>query len=200
MSRMNGVPVMTGVDALSASAPLPPVMGHVRARVAHPLRLPPDISGRLGRAWRCDLAAFRAAAPQGAPRDAMVAHWVLEAPWSHEVVHSYSLVLLHLQYMIDKQPVVKHIPGASHEVHLLAIRPDIDRVVLITPSPIPMPPAWIELAFAAQIAEASDAAAEARVRRAAELVCDGRLSPHPLHARAWAEIFGDNMLRIAARG
>lgn len=174
-----------------------PVVGRVRARITYPLTTPPEVVGRFGRAWRCDLAAIRSRLPPGTLPDAVVVHWVIEAPWSHQVVHSYSLMMVHLRHMMGRQPVQKLIPGASHEVCLQAIHPDAPRERFLTEPADPR--AWIEpMTFAAQLAEPTDEAAASRVLRAVELVCGGRLSPHPSHARAWAEMFGDNMLARAA--
>ena len=191
--KVNGYPAV-----LAGAAPqqMTPVVGRARARVAFPMTKPASVLGQYGRAWECDLPAIRAKLPRFAPPDAMLAHWVIEAPWSHQVVHSYSLMLIHLRYIIDRPPSRKLIPGASHEICLQAINPGAPRGrFLVEPAD---PRAWIEpMTFAAQIAEPSDEAAARRVVHAVELVCAGRLSPHPSHARAWAEIFGDNMLARA---
>lgn len=176
-----------------------PIVGPVRARISHPLLgVAPAISGQFGRAWLCDLDAMRRAQLIGAPPDALLAHWIVEAPWSSQVVHSYSLLLIHLRFMIVKRPVVKYLEGATHEVHLHAIHPEADRAVMLR-QPID-PRNWLAPpVFAAQIAEPDDGAAGARAARAVELVCQGRVSPHPAHQRVWIKLFGDNMVeRIAA--
>ncbi len=193
--KVNGSPALAG--AVAADAPLTPIVGRVRARIAYPMLAEPEVRGRFGRAWWCNLSTIRARLPKGAPPDAMVAHWVIEAPWSHQVVHSYSLMVVHLRHMMGRPPPPKLIPGASHEVCLQAIHPEAPRERFLGEPADPR--AWIEpMTFAAQIAESSDEAATIRVARAVGLVCEGRLSPHPSHARAWAEIFGDNMLARAA--
>lgn len=129
-------------------------------------------------------------------KDAMVAHWIVEAPWSSEVVHSYSLICVHLRFELPLAPVVRYIEGATHEVALLAIHPQVDRIHMLH-EPVRMD-SWLRPAvFAAQIVAKDDAAAINRCGHAVELVCAGRLSPHPTHARDWAELFGDNMLRAA---
>ena len=172
-----------------------PVVGPARARISRPLLdAAPAIVGPFGRAWLCDLDAMRRAQLIGAPQDALLAHWIVEAPWSSQVVHSYSLLLMHLRFMIGKGPVVKYLEGATHEIHLHAIHPEADRAGMLR-QPID-PQNWLAPSvFAAQVAESDDAAAHARAARAVELVCQGRVSPHPAHVRVWAELFGDNMLR-----
>lgn len=194
----HNIPIIGGAAALGMSPR--PVVGHVRARITRPLdHIEPDYRGRAGRAWRARLELIRERrlrATGHAPQDAMVAHWIVEAPWSHQVIHSYSLVLLHLRHMIDKQPVVRYLAGATHEVHLRAIHPAADRGEMLR-QPVNRGN-WLEpVIFAAQIAEASDEAAAQRVGRAVELVCNGRISPESSHVRAWVELFGDNMLRLA---
>lgn len=175
-----------------------PIIGPRKARISRPLDAPATIVGSFGRGWRCDLAAARRKMlEQGdAQPDATVAHWIVEAPWSHEVVHSYSLVLSHLRFSLHHQPVTRFLEGATHAVDLFAINPIAPREDMLV-GPI-NPTMWVPpLVYASQIIEPTDETADARVRRAVELVCQGRLSPHPEHVRAWAELFGDCMLRRA---
>lgn len=143
-------------------------------------------------------ASWPAGAPASVPNvtpDATVAHWIIEAPWSHEVVHSYSLVLIHLRYM-NASAVTRYLEGATHELTLYPIHPAAPRVQMLD-GPI-NPTMWLEpIAFASQIIEPTDEAAAARIKRAAELVCEGRISPHPDHGKAWVELFGDCMLKHA---
>jgi hypothetical protein len=157
----------------------------------------PQYSGRFARAWLVDLRAARSKMPPGTPPDATVAHWVVEAPWSSQVVHSYSLVLIHLQFNMSGAPVHRYLPDATHEVGLIAIHPMVERDnMLREPTDVNF---WIyPEVFGAQLIEPSDEAAVRRVFRAVELICAGRLSPHPTHVRAWAELFGDNMLARAS--
>lgn len=191
---VNGKIVLGGVEALGE--PRSPVVGPRRARISRPLAVPPTSRGRWGSAWLVDLPAIRRKLAAGMPADAMLAHWVIEAPWSSEVVHSYSLVLIHLRFSPHHAPVVRYVDGATHEVALLAISPQADREVMLTqPSPAD---AWLRPAvFGAQLVSASDEAAVRKAGQVVDLVCQGRLSPHPTHARAWAEILGDNMMRRA---
>lgn len=189
-------PVLAG--AAFPDRPARPVVGPRAARVAYPLDAPPTITGPYGRAWRCDLdAARRKMLVSGSlVPDATVAHWIIEAPWSDEVVHSYSLVVASLRFSLDHQPVTRYLEGATHEVSLWAIHPAAPRADMLA-GPI-NPTMWLApLSFASQIAEPTSEAAAERAARAADLVCQGRLSPHPEHARSWAELFGDCMLRRA---
>lgn len=198
---MNGhqLPIIGGAASLGGAAPRP-IVGRVRARITRPLdHVQPDYRGRFGRAWRVRLEIMREKRQREtgkASSDAMVEHWIVEAPWSHEIVHSYSIVLVHLRSMSEKKPVTRYLPGATHEVALRAINPMADRGEMLR-QPINLGN-WLEPpVFAAQIVEPDDAAASVRVKRATELVCEGRISPEPSHVKSWAELFGDNMLRLA---
>ena len=175
-----------------------PIIGTRRCRISRPLRAPATHVGRWGRAWVVDLVAARRKLPIGAPSDATVVHVVLEAPWSSEIVHSYSVMCVHLRpRLLDLvRPVVRYLEGATHEVSLFALNPETDRLPMLTEPTDPR--AWLSpVVFAAQIIASSDEAATARVMHAVELVCAGSLSPHPTHARSWAQLFGDNMMRRA---
>lgn len=127
--------------------------------------------------------------------DATVAHWIVEAPWSHQVIHSYSLVLTHLRFTPGTKPPTKFLPGATHEVALWALNPMAPRDLLLR-GPIDTT-MWLALVYAGQIAEPTDSAATARIRRAAELVCQGRVSPYVEHVSSWIELFGDSIMRVA---
>ena len=183
----NGVMVLSDDDRS-------PVVGPRRARITRPLTEPPAYSGRWGCAWVCDLASIRRGRPFDAPPDATIAHWIIEAPWSSEVVHSYSLAVVHLRSVLGIRPPTLLIPGASHEMALIAINPGADRAAMIRNAVTA--DQWLQpQVFGAQLAEPSDEAAAIRVARAGQLVCDGRLSPHPTHIESWIELFGGNMCR-----
>lgn len=195
---MNGHASGDLVLAGAASARPTPIVGRTRARVTVPLLVPPTITGRFGRAWLCDLAAARRSLPPPPAPDAMVAHWIVEAPWSHEVIHSYSLMLVHLRHMMGRRPPAPYLEGATHEICLYAIHPHAPRERMLVEAPHPS--VWLEpMAFAAHFIAGNDDAAAERIVLAVRRVCEGALSPHPSHAGAWAEMFGDNMLRHARR-
>lgn len=173
-----------------------PVVGRVRARITRPLSLEPNISGRYGRAWSCNLDTARLSGSPGQPPDATVALWVMELPWSHQVVHSLLLGIVHLRYLPGRPRPEYYLEGATHEVHLFGLHPEADRAHLVLngvdPRMLIRPPM-----FAAQMICGSDDEARTGARRAVWLACDGKLGSRPEHMRAWAEVFGDNMLRHA---
>lgn len=193
-------PILAGAVAEEERTPIAPIIGARPCRISRPLRRPPTHAGRWGRAWRVDLDAVRRRMIMAGtiPHDAMVVHWLVEAPWSSLVVHSYSLVCVHLRYQ-PGAPVERYLEGATHEVVLIAINPSAEREPMLQ-APID-PEVWLSPPiFAAQIIESDDNAAATRISRAVELICDGKLSPHPTHVRSWAVLFGDNMLRHAVGG
>lgn len=188
--------------AAAGSEELPPIVNSRRCRITRPLLEPATITRQWGRGWRVDLdAARRKRLLQQTPMhrvlpDATVAHWVVEAPWSSEVIHSYSLILVHLRFDLIHAPVMRYLEGATHELALFAINPEADRGLMLRAPTDGR--SWLQPAvFAAQVVEPSDEAVAARVARTVELICDGRLSPHPAHMRSWVELFGDNMMRQA---
>lgn len=177
---------------------LSPVVGPRRCRISRPLTAPVAHIGRWGRVWLVDLVAARKKLPLGAIPDATIAHAILEAPWSSEVVHSYSLICVHLRPrpLYLGRPVTQYLEGATHEISLIAINPEVDRLLMLTEPADPG--VWLSPpVFAAQIVASGDEAAMARILHAAELVCAGSLSPHPTHVRSWVQLFGDNLLRRA---
>lgn len=195
IDEINGV----SLAGLAAEGEEPsPIVGSRRCRISRPLTAPAAHIGRWGKIWLVDLAAARRKLSLGAIPDATVVHAVLEAPWSSEVVHSYSLICTHLRPrpLYLGRPVIKYLEGATHEFSLLAINPDVDRLPMLT-APAD-PGVWLSPpVFAAQIVASGDEAAVARVMHAAELVCAGVLSPHPTHVRSWVQLFGDNIMRRA---
>lgn len=196
MSNHNGVPIIGGADVTRRLLP-PPIVNPVRARIAYPLNVPPTHQGRYARAWEVDLPAIRRTmVPQRLEPDAMVAHWVIEAPWCHQIVHSYSLVVLHLRELPGRRSVDKFRPDATHEIQLFGINPAAPRAQILTqpldPSMWVTPPAYI-----GQIAVQSDTRAVAEAQHAVNLILEGRLSPDPRHVWSWAKIFGDDVLKHA---
>lgn len=183
-----------GHSAGGEDTPLSPIIGSKRCRVTRRMLSTHAMAGPWARAWRVDLHAARKHLPLGAPPDATVVHWIVEAPWSSQVVHSYSLIVAHLRLDLATVPVTRYLDGATHELALIAIHPEADRDAMLD-APTNMDNWLRPPVFAAQMKETSDDAADRRVEKAVELVCEGRLSPHPTHFRAWAVLFGDNMVR-----
>lgn len=156
----------------------------------------PDIIGEHGKAWRCDLEAFRKKYHN--PEDATVCVWIVYAPWAHPVWNSYAVVLVHLREMEGAKPPTLAFPGATHETLILAVDPKLQLDVAVA-VPYLMPPN-----FVGQLKVDSDDAAAARVEAEVREICAGRLNPDTDAIRQWVAIYGDAALkpeyRLSARG
>ena len=152
-----------------------------RDAAADPVSAEPAILGPRGRAWTLPL-----------PSALTVASLMIEAPWAHPFWHSYAFWLVHLRPAPGTPELIIHLPGATHELVLAALDPKHPRERVLAGGPLPV---LTPMNFAAQIIEPTDAAALERVWRAAQAVCDGRLSPDTDHRHSWAALFGGNMLQ-----
>ena len=151
---------------------------------------PPTINGRYGRAWLMDMDRLRDVFESIIQPDATVAAWIIEAPWAHPVWHSYFLVCVHLRPIEGIETKI-YLEGATHEVVLYVLNPDAPRQQLIDEGRLRyLSPAN----FGAQIVKPDDATAADAIRDAAELVCDGKLSPDTDFISAWVGLFNDSML------
>jgi hypothetical protein len=157
--------------------------------------LAPDVTGPHGRAWAVRLASARLARGFKPEDDAMVAGWVVEAPWAHPAWHSYALLLMHLRPMPDNRPTKFYLEGATHEIWLYALNPDFPRQPMIERLELRF---LTPLNFAAQFIAESDAAASNRALQAVMDICAGNLSPDTDFIRYWAARFGGNMLKDGA--
>lgn len=156
------------------------------------MRLPhqdPELRGAAGMAWQYDIDAIsakrRARHPNEAqpPRELSIASWLVHAPAAHPAWHSYSIYCISLRDVPGFPPAVIHLPGATHEVMVLALNPDFPMAVdeqprHLTPSN-----------FHGQFIEPSDEAAAARIRAVVQEVVDGVLSPDTDFRQQWVERF-----------
>lgn len=158
----------------------------------------PKISGDKGQAWLCDhMAGLRAKFDD--ERDiehnsAVVASYVVEAPWAHPAWHSYWICLVHLRPLPDpKRETIFYLPMATHEFWLYALDPDADRdAIIATGAPFGI---LKPINFSAQFIEATDLLAIGRIEAAIRDICAGTLTPDVDGRREWVRLFGDNMLK-----
>jgi hypothetical protein len=152
----------------------------------------PTINGPRGRAWKLDLDAMR----RRDGRDhAGVAVWLIEAPWAHPFWHSYRLSLIHLRPVDGLTQPIICLEGATHEIVLYALNPDMrreDALLLTSDGALMEPPN-----FVAQMIMGSDDAAAGKIGEVVEMICQGRLSPDTDFRSQWITLFGDNMVRGA---
>lgn len=138
------------------------------------------VIGEYGRAW-----------PVGPFTPAQVAVWVVEAPWAHPVWHSYIFGFAHLRPMeCDPAPRI-WLPGATHELALYALDPEVPRQKQIDNGRYHM---LVPVNFAAQFIADDDAAAAARIKAAVDRILAGELSPDTDFLAQWIALFGGNMV------
>lgn len=165
------------------------------SNIKDPIFTPADLVGSYGMAWLCDLSKVRAGLGVKPEEDASIALWIIEAPMTHPFWHSYVISLVHLRPIPVAHETLIYLDGATHEIVLSALNPDVDRNDLFTGKINPVAASLRPSNFAAQLIEESDESAMARVRNAVQAVCDGRLSPDTDFIRDWVAIFGDNMMK-----
>ncbi|NOU05325.1 MAG: hypothetical protein HOO99_04000 [Hyphomicrobiaceae bacterium] len=157
----------------------------------------PDVSGSCGVAWSVDLAALRRAFRDEPDSDGTVAVWIVDAPWAHPLWHSYAIVMLHLRPLSGASSPNIYLEGATHEVWVQALNPDVPREPAIRGHCV-----WSYLTplnFGAQFIDADDGAAIERVHRSVQMICDGTLSPDTDYVRHWIHLYGDNMIKYVNR-
>jgi hypothetical protein len=156
------------------------------------ITLPPRIIGKSGLAWPVDLDLAYQRLGKSRADAADVASWLVEAPWAHPVWHSYWINLAHLRELPNYPRPKIYIAGATHEILVHALNPNMDRQTMIeTGAMHALHPAN----FAAQFIEATDDGAIERIRGTVEMICDSKLSPDTDFRQSWVMLFGDNMLK-----
>lgn len=192
MSRTPVIGVMgTGANAVRSVAKA--LGGEPAPRSIAPLGIAPTIDGGYGRAWLIDIDAWRARL--GRSDDAMIAQWIVEAPFAHPIWHSYFISLIHLRPMADGRPTKFYVDGATHEIWVYALNPDVDRAPLIRDATGLGEALLSPINFAAQFIEIEDHLAVERGEQAVRDICHGRLSPDTDWRKAWAARFGSNMMK-----
>ena len=153
-------------------------------------------TGTHGKAWRCDRAAAlqRHRVKPGA--DAVIADWVVEVPDAHHLVHSCHIALVHLRPAHPDDQVEVKVPGATHEMWIMALDPRAKRSAIVLGKAMPVDHYYAQV-FAAQLVATGDDAAIARMIGAIGLILNGDLNP--VDQPQWIELFGDNMLAESVR-
>jgi len=147
----------------------------------------PDYTGTHGRAWRMDLAAIlvkqMAQHGKAPPLELNVCGWVAHAPYSHPIWPSVAINCISLRDVPGWPPATIHLQGATHELFVGAINPEVD--VRLDETPDILRP----LNFAGQFICASDDDARERVEQAVRDICDGTLNPDSDNRSAWGDRF-----------
>lgn len=197
MNNKKDVPLLIGRPQRGSHVPST-VLGGTTARVGRPIGATPHVRGRFGSAWLANLQAARKKQPPGSPPDALVSHWIVEAPFADPICHSYAIILAHLRQLPNKPPATHYTPDATHEICLHAIDTRADREAMLT-GPV-NPNAWLTPAnYASQFKARDDDEAHRRLADAVVLICGGRLNPSADWQHAWVQLFGDCMLASPGR-
>lgn len=143
----------------------------------------PEIISRYGRVWVLTIPETL--------RMAQIKAWVASVPSAHPVWSMYYFSLIHLRPHEGSPDAVKYSPSATHELSVLAIKPNVPVMQGEVPSFL-MPPNFI-----GQFAADSDTDAIEWVMRCLHEVCDGALSPDKDFRRDWIDRFPytQNMLQ-----
>jgi hypothetical protein len=152
----------------------------------------PKFKGNFAEVWSIDLT--KAKSIEGVPKEkqGLIAAWVIYAPQSHPLWPWLRLTLIHLRPIEGLDDPKIHLEGATHEIVLTALDPKH------YPPPLDDIPGnyLTPHNFAAQLLCTSDEAAIKAVEELAmKPLAKGHLNPDTDAIRAWAAIFGDNMIR-----
>lgn len=190
---MSAARVIVGTGAANMRA----LGGDRLPEIKHPITAAPVVTGAYGRAWLCDVAEAVRRAGLGPDDHGCLSHWIVEAPWAHPVWHSYALVLVHLRPLAAGRQTLLYLEGATHEIWLSALDPDVDRNDMLAAGVVA---GWLRpMNFAAQFIEIADELARGRVQQTVQAICDGRLIPDTDARADWISLYGDNMQRDRPR-
>jgi hypothetical protein len=145
------------------------------------------MSGPFGRAWRVDTPRV----PDGS--DVIVDFYVVECPGAHPAWHSYIMFVMNLKPRPGLEDAAIYLPDASHEFHIWALNPEMPRQPIIEAGE------WFgrvlqPMNFAAQVCM-SQLEVETKLYASVNDILHGRISPDTDYVRAWAQLWGDNMLK-----
>lgn len=115
--------------------------------------------------------------------------WIVYAPWAHPGWHSYLLSVVHLRESEGAKPPVINLPGATHELMLLALDPGYPLQARRLPHFLTPPN------FVGQFVADSDEAAAERVAGDVRDICAGLLNPDTDALRQWIARYGDNGIK-----
>lgn len=147
----------------------------------------PDLQGAFGRAWRYDIEAIVRKA-NNKPHSSIVS-WLIEAKNANPMWHSYAMHLIHLRDMPGLGRPKIYLPGATHEIMLFALNPEMARDLQNYPHVL------LPINFAAQFIAICDDWAIARINETVFEIVNGGLSPDTDHLQSWIQRFGSAMLK-----
>lgn len=137
--------------------------------------------GTHGAAWACNRAARR---------DPMIADWIVTAPSYHHLVHTCHIALIHLRSVPGQPAPAIAVPGATHELWVMAFDRAAPRHAIAHGHTLPGDHYCAQI-FAAQLIARDDETADARIAATIALIVNGDLNP--VDQPQWVELFGDAM-------
>ena len=144
-------------------------------------RTTPDLKGDFARAWKLPL-------PESHPT---IAGYLVHAPYAHPFWGWYTMAVIHLRPVEGLPPAAVSLPGATHELAILAIDPRV------CPEPTPemategqypflMPPDVME-----QFMVLDDQQAVSLLENCVQAVVQGRISPDSDFRSRWAKVIAN---------
>jgi hypothetical protein len=152
----------------------------------------PTLQGAAARAWLVDGPAT---IERGIfdPNDPRIPNslplWVVHAPNAHPVWSCYIIACVALAPVPGLPDAKIYMPGATHEVFVAALDPDL------IPELDGIPQMLRPLNFAGQFIEVSNDAAATRVQQAVQDVVDGALNPDTDFCHDWVTRFSGSNLK-----
>lgn len=150
----------------------------------------PFYTGPGGKAYILNIEATRPAGLLDGD-DPRIAVWIVECPNAHPIWHSYMIFALSLHDPDRTKKFNIALPGATHEIVVAALRPDMPREDIFRSgeSNIVEPINFI----AQQVSDNHSVIAE--LDRAIQMICEGTLCPDTDARQQWVAIFGDSHIK-----
>jgi hypothetical protein len=149
----------------------------------------PVVKGSHGMAWECDVDAIMEALGFRPATSACIGQWIVAAPWAHPFWDNYIISVIHLRPIPGAEPPVILLPGATHEIYVIALDPNHE------PDTADIPRTLTPINFAAQFIAQHDVEARARVLRSVEEICKGELNPDTDYIREWVRRYSDSNIK-----
>jgi hypothetical protein len=147
-----------------------------------------SLIGLMGMAWKVDIPEVAKKFPEGAPADLTVCAFYVNAAYAHPVWPNYYIGCVKLKHVDGFPDAVIHLEGATHEIFVIALDPDVE--MEIDGAPAMLTP----INFAGQFI-ATNEEAYSRTEQAVRDVIDGRLSPDTDFMSQWIARFSDSNVR-----
>jgi hypothetical protein len=156
----------------------------------------PTLKTAHGAAWLLDELLISKKAGRKAESCAGVGSWLVFCPWAHPFWSYYVIAAVHLRAQEGCKPPAFFLPGATHEVFVVALDPtkvpDLECPVRSYMKPINFAGQWIAAARRNPVDQ--DKAAAEKIRGCVDEILAGTLSPDTDFRRQWIERFSGSNL------